>query len=163
LMSVQTESVVLTSPQSSGGSQLLITEDPGLTTVLNVSLEPRFSQSAQGGYWDGYENHQATSKQLMEPTFAAWYVPSITGPNLIGPSDCSGGDGYCVMTIWSGLTNSPRAEGGGLAQAGTSLILSCSGTSCTKTYKNWFEFLPNQTSSTFISNYTVSRRISWTN
>jgi hypothetical protein len=157
--SLQTVGVVFNTPAYAATRQLLtVTESPGLSAVVNLTLaEPGGTSAQAGGGWTGYEFNQST-----EPVSGSWYVPSILGSEDHNCGYGQGGiGGLCVLAIWAGLTNTSGGAGldgaAYLAQAGTDLWLDCTSSSgsCAASYFNWYQFLPNETFSVKLSQ-TVS-------
>jgi hypothetical protein len=116
----------------------VVTEDPALTKVLNVTFQwgaiyssnpPISSQT-----FSGYEVYEY-GYPIVDET-AQWDVPTVSQPPT---SACSNG---CYMTNWIGLTPAEfESTGYNLVQAGTQSNLSCS-IYCSYSYSGWYEFTP---------------------
>lgn len=123
---------------------LIVTENPELTTVLSVwEFEGIFASSTQYyGNWAGYETYVGSypSTTNIWQTKASWNVPSISIPDL----GCN--NVHCDLSIWTGLTDSLGASSGKLARGGTDSGIFCFG-GCSWFYYSWYEFLPNSAQS----------------
>ena len=131
--------------------QIVVTENPGMTTVDNVSLRQAvymmyaqpFQSSYTSGTWSGYEFYAYNSgvqTQVYRAT-GEWTEPSVSSP---GSNACL--FTHCDVSNWEGLANAVGGGNGYLVQAGSDSGLYCT-IVCSYYYYLWYEFYPNPSNS----------------
>lgn len=134
-----TVNVVFSFSSSDGTTKnLVITEDPALTSVREVNVQ---NSTYHGGTsystnWSGYTftgNSGATNP--VYEAYAYWSVPTVSEPQAYFCFFA-----HCDLSLWAGLT---ATSGGstGIVQAGTDSGLYCT-VGCSYYYYGWYEFYP---------------------
>ena len=118
---------------------LVITENQNLT-VIGSSLQTEPGHATNYSFnWAGYEAYanSGASQAIYEA------VSDFTQPTATDPSTGCGSGGTCNIATWVGLENQQGgSSNGGLAQDGTTVDCTVSGSSCSNTYFAWYEILP---------------------
>ncbi len=150
-----TVNVVFSVKDSKGfHANLVLTEDPSLTSVIQVSWQnntrsftPTNRTSAN---WSGYTfagNSDSTAP--VYEAYATWSVPAVSEPYSYA---CF--FSYCSLGIWPGLSSDSDGANG-IVQAGTLGEVYCT-IGCTSTYSAWYQFYGDDDQATFCNNFPVA-------
>jgi hypothetical protein len=145
----KTVNVVYSISNSTGfNANLVITERPDLSIVMNTSLQIDPMKAGTSTNWSGYTfygNSGATTP--IYEAYSTWTVPAVSEPQSYFCFFA-----HCDLSIWPGLT-AQTGGGSGIVQAGTDSGLYCTA-GCSYYYYGWYEFYP--ASSVTCSSFPVS-------
>jgi hypothetical protein len=143
VVTLDTVNVVFDLLASAPAKQLVVTENPSMTTIIGTQLrntQTSASANMTSGNWDGYEFYGASTQRSQDiiQAYSEWTVPT--------PSQ-SGSCGTCTFLVWDSLTpyaggmNSTYCSSGCIDQTGSESEVSCVAGSCIESYELWYEFL----------------------
>ncbi len=124
--------------KNSSGSQghAVFAEDPGLTRVIEVTLQQHNGAADTSTVWSGYDFYaSADLTTKVYESIGDWSVPAVSKPNSTA---CSNSPQGCDVVVWDGITNDEFGNNG-IAQTGSESHIVCSST-CSTTYDLWYQF-----------------------
>lgn len=130
---------------SVGQNMLIVTENPSLTNVLNVTVQPAAIENTSpwnSNYWAGYDFYEHNPSGGLYPIYESvgdWNAPIVSQPPQGQGPSCK--NPQCALSVWVGLAPQPFNITYYFVQAGTTSNITCN-PSCGSQYWGWYEFNP---------------------
>jgi hypothetical protein len=132
------------------GTNIVVSEDPGLSTVLSVTTQevPLFGGTESDSH--NYSGYEFVDCHNAPPGYCnpAWYAPIYEAsanwnmPYVQEPYSWACFNHKCDVATWTGLCNVPGCTDNKIVQAGTDSGVYCV-TGCQTYYQAIYEFAPN--------------------
>lgn len=132
-----TVNVVFSGTETNGSAvNVVVTEDPGLLSVVAVTTQHVALHATTSTNWSGYTfTGNAGGTAPVYEAYSSWTEPAVSEPQAYWCFFA-----HCDFAIWPGLTATSLGSTG-IVQAGSNSGLYCTA-GCSYYYYGWYEFYP---------------------